>query len=88
VDHGFKQAIRTILTADTVSIAGAILLFFLAIGSVKGFALALLITTIFDILVAVFYTRPAVSLLAYTRLGDGGRFSIRGATGRPTEAAE
>jgi preprotein translocase subunit SecD len=88
VDHGFTQAIRTILTANTVSIAGALLLFFLAIGSVKGFALALLITTTLDILVAVFYTRPAVSLLAQTRLGDGGRFSIRGATGRPTEATE
>ncbi len=88
VDHGFSQAIRTILTANTVSIAGAILLFFLAIGSVKGFALALLITTVCDIVVAVFYTRPAVALLAQTRLGDGGKFSIRGATGRPKEATE
>jgi hypothetical protein len=36
----------------------------------------------------VFYTRPAVSLLAHTRLGDGGWFSIRGATGRPKEAGQ
>ena len=87
VDHAFKRSIRTILTADTVAIVGAILLFFLAIGSVKGFALALLITTILDVLIAVFYTRPAVALLAQTGLGDGGRFSIRGATGRPAEGA-
>ena len=88
IDHAFSRAIRTILTADTVSFASAVLLFFLAIGSVKGFALALLIATICDVLVAVFFTRPAVALLGYTRLGDGGRFSIRGATGLPTEAVE
>lgn len=85
VDHAFTRAIRTILTADTVSFVGAVLLFFLAIGSVKGFALALLVATICDVLVAVFFTRPAVALLAHTRLGDGGRFSIRGATGLPPE---
>ncbi len=85
VDHAFTRAIRTIITADTVSFVGAVLLFFLAIGSVKGFALALLVATICDVLVAVFYTRPAVALLAHTRLGDGGTFSIRGATGLPPE---
>jgi preprotein translocase subunit SecD len=88
VDHGYSQAIRTIVTADTVALIGSVLLFFLAIGSVKGFALALLVTTICDLLIAVFYTRPAVSLLAHTRLGDGGWFSIRGATGRPKEAGQ
>lgn len=85
VDHGFSRAFHTIITADTVSFAGAVLLFFLAIGSVKGFALALLVATICDVLVAVFFTRPAVALLAYSRFGDGGRFSIRGATGLPPE---
>ena len=88
VDHGYSQAIRTIITADTVALIASLLLFFLAIGSVKGFALALLITTIGDLVMAVFFTRPAVSLLAHTRLGDGGWFSIRGATGRPKEAGQ
>jgi len=88
VDHGYSQAIRTIITADTVALIASVLLFFLAIGSVKGFALALLVTTIGDLVMAVFYTRPAVSLLAHTRLGDGGWFSIRGATGRPKEAGQ
>jgi preprotein translocase subunit SecD len=88
VDFAFTKAIHTILTADTVSFAGAVLLFFLAIGSVKGFALALLIATLCDVMVTVFFTRPAVALLSRTRLGDGGRFSIRGATGLPPEAAK
>ena len=85
IDHAFARSFRTILTADTVSFAGAVLLFFLAIGSVKGFALALLIATVIDVFVAYFFTRPAVALVAQTRLGEGGRLSIRGATGNPSE---
>jgi preprotein translocase subunit SecD len=87
IDHAFKRSFRTILTADTVSFAGAVLLFLLAVGSVKGFALALLIATITDVFVAYFYTRPAVALLARTKLGEGGPMSIRGATGRASEVA-
>jgi len=85
IDHAFARAFRTILTADTVSLFAAVLLYFLAIGSVKGFALALGIATFSDVLIAYFYTRPAVSLLARTRFGEGGRFSIRGATGEAKE---
>ena len=88
IDHAFTRAFRTILTADTVSFAGAVLLFFLAIGSVKGFALALGIATVCDVVVAVFFTRPAVALLSGTPLlGEGGRMSIRGAVGVPPEEA-
>ena len=88
IDHAFTRAFRTILTADTVSFAAAVLLFFLAIGSVKGFALALGIATVCDVVVAVFFTRPAVALLSGTPLlGEGGRMSIRGAVGVPPEGA-
>jgi preprotein translocase subunit SecD len=86
IDHAFRRSFRTILTADFVSLLGAFLLFFLAIGSVKGFALALGIATVTDVFVAYFYTRPAVAYLAHTRFGEGGRASIRGATGRAKEA--
>jgi protein-export membrane protein SecD len=82
VEEGFGRAFRTILTADTVSFTGAILLWFLALGPVKGFALALGLATIIDVAVAYFFTRNAVALVSGTRLGDGGRFSIRGTTGR------
>jgi preprotein translocase subunit SecD len=87
IDHAFQRSFRTILTADFVSLLGAFLLFWLAIGSVKGFALALGIATVTDVVVAYFYTRPAVALLAHTGFGEGGRASIRGATGRAKEAA-
>ena len=79
VTDGFKGAFRTILTADTVSLLGAVLLYLLAVGPVRGFALALGIATVLDLFVARTYTRRAVWLLGRTRLGDGGPFSIMGA---------
>jgi preprotein translocase subunit SecD len=86
VDHAFPRAFRTILTADTVSLAGAILLWALAVAQVRGFALALGIATVTDVIVAYFFTRPAAAFVARTRLGDGGALSVRGATGHPREA--
>jgi protein-export membrane protein SecD len=88
-DAGFQRAFRTILTADFVTAAGSVLLWMLAIGPVKVFAIALGVSTLIDVLVAYFYTRPAVMLLARTRFGEGGALSIRGAMGRTAhEAAE
>jgi preprotein translocase subunit SecD len=78
-DEAFPIAFRTILTADTVSLLGAVLLYFLAVGAVKGFALALGLATILDIFIARSYTRRAVRALAETSLGEGGSFSMRGA---------
>jgi preprotein translocase subunit SecD len=88
IDHGFARAFRTMVTADTVSLVASVLLFLLAVGSVKGFALALGIATVTDLAVAYFFTRPAVALLGLTRLGEGGRFSIRGATGVAQEVEQ
>jgi len=89
VDQAFKRAFRTILTADFVTLAGSGLLWILAIGPVKGFAITLGIATAIDVLVAYFFTRPAVMLLVRSKLGEGGLFSIRGAMGRTArEAAE
>ena len=84
VDEGFARAFRTILTADTVSILAAVLLWLLAVGPVKGFALTLGIATFLDIIVAYYFTRNAVWLMARTPLGSGGWFSMEGASGRRT----
>jgi preprotein translocase subunit SecD len=81
VDYGFTKAFHTILTADTVTFAGSILLWILAIGPVKGFALTLGIATLVDVLVARFFTRPAAMLLVRSKYGEGGRLSILGAMG-------
>ncbi len=79
-EEGFKRAFRTILTADTVSLLAAGLLWWLAVGAVKGFAISLLIATLLDIFVARFYTKRAVGMMAPTRLGEGGAFTIEGAS--------
>lgn len=81
VSEGFRSAYRTILTADTVSLLGAILLYILAVGPVRGFALTLGIATVLDLFVARAYTRRAAWILARTRLAEHGPFSITAAAG-------
>lgn len=84
VTDGFRKAYRTILTADTVSILGAFLLWVLAVGPVKGFALALGLATALDIVVARYYTKNAVAVVAETSLSERGFMSIRAAAGART----
>jgi preprotein translocase subunit SecD len=62
--RSFKVTWRTIWSADLISILGAGILFWLSVGSVRGFALYLGITTLCDLFVCYFFTRPAVLLLA------------------------
>jgi preprotein translocase subunit SecD len=64
VDRSFTRSFRTILAADLVSLIGAVVLYVLAIGSVRGFALFLAISTILDLFVAYFFMHPLVSLMA------------------------
>ena len=60
----------------------AVLLYALAVGQVKGFALTLGLATVIDVLVAYFYTRPATYLLGRGPLAEGGAFTVTGAMGR------
>lgn len=71
--RGFERAWRTILAADTVSLIGAVVLWWLTVGSVRGFAFFLGLSTMADIIVSYFFTRPAVLLLARTKLFNRGR---------------
>jgi preprotein translocase subunit SecD len=72
VEAGWKRAIRTILASDTVNFLAAAVLFILAVGNVRGFALTLGITTLIDIIVVVLFTHPVMQLLAQTKFfGDG-----------------
>jgi preprotein translocase subunit SecD len=67
VDRGFSRAFRTILAADLVSLIGAAVLYFLASGSVKGFAFFLGLSTVLDLAVAFFFMHPLVVILARRR---------------------
>jgi preprotein translocase subunit SecD len=71
--RSFSAAFRTILVADTASFIGAIVLWYLTVGAVRGFAFFLGLSVLIDVFVAYFYTRPAVLLLARTRLFNGRR---------------
>ncbi|MEI8390919.1 MAG: protein translocase subunit SecD [Actinomycetes bacterium] len=72
-ERGFKSAWRTILAADIVSLIGAFTLWYLTVGSVRGFAFFLGLSTMCDIVIAWFFTRPAMLLLARTKRLQRGR---------------
>jgi preprotein translocase subunit SecD len=63
VDRGFRSAWRTVLAADTVSLLAAILLYIIAVGDVKGFAFFLGLSTLMDVFITWYFTRPLVILL-------------------------
>jgi protein-export membrane protein SecD len=67
VDRGFSSALKTNVAANSVAFAAAIILYLLAVGSVRGFALTLGISALFDIILLYFYTHPAVALIARNR---------------------
>ncbi|QEE61294.1 protein translocase subunit SecD [Salinibacterium sp. dk2585] len=72
VEAGWKRAIRTVLASDAVNFLAAAVLFVLAIGNVRGFALTLGITTLIDLLVVSLFTHPVMQLLAKTKFfGEG-----------------
>ncbi len=72
VEAGWKRALRTVLAAKGVNLLSAVVLFVLAIGNVRGFALTLGVTTIIDVLVVVLFTHPVLQLLATTRFFSSG----------------
>ena len=64
VETGWVRARRTIVVADSVSIIAAVLLYFLAVGGVRGFAFTLGLTTLVDLLVIFAFTKPLMTILS------------------------
>ena len=62
VPRGWARARKTILSGNAVSFLAAAVLYFLAVGQVKGFAFTLGLTTILDVLVVFTVTWPLVYL--------------------------
>lgn len=72
VEHGWIRARRTIVASDAVNLLAAVVLYFLAVGGVRGFAFTLGLTTVIDLLVVAAFTHPVMALLIRTRFfGDG-----------------
>lgn len=62
VPRGWARARKTILSGNAVSFLAAAVLYFLAVGQVKGFAFTLGLTTILDVLVVFTVTWPLIYL--------------------------
>ncbi|MBW3589126.1 MAG: protein translocase subunit SecD [Actinobacteria bacterium] len=74
VDKGFRDAWRTLKAANFVTILAAITLYFLAVGPVRGFALALGMATLLDLAFTIALTWPVASLIARSQLLGHGPF--------------
>ena len=87
VDRGFKSAYRTIVYADAISFLGALVLWLLSIGAVKGFAFMLGLSTLIDVITAYTFTRPLVILLGRNRVfTDCRSFGVARGLAAPAEA--
>ncbi len=76
VESAWVRARNTCLAADAVSLIAALVLYLFASGVVKGFAFALGLTTLIDLVVFFYFTKPMVSYLAHYRFfNKGHRFS-------------
>ena len=62
VPHAWDRAKQTIVTGNFVTLIASVVVYFLAVGEVKGFAFTLGLTTVFDLVVTYLLTAPLVIL--------------------------
>ncbi|MFC8081025.1 protein translocase subunit SecD [Streptomyces sp. NPDC057307] len=72
VERAWPRARRTILVSDFVSFLAAAVLFTVTVGKVQGFAFTLGLTTVLDVVVVFFFTKPIMTLVARTKFFSGG----------------
>jgi preprotein translocase subunit SecD len=73
--RAWVRARRTILSADAVSFLAAAILYWLAIGDVKGFAFTLGLSTVLDLIVVFLFTHPLMAVLSRVKSFGSNRFS-------------
>jgi preprotein translocase subunit SecD len=77
VEKGFKRAFRTVLAADFSSFIGALILYALTVGDVRGFAFFLGLATLLNVVTTYFFTRPLVVLIGRrSSVGQAGFLSV------------
>ncbi|MEU9285119.1 protein translocase subunit SecD [Streptomyces sp. NPDC048275] len=64
VERAWPRARRTIMVSDFVSFLAAAVLFIVTVGKVQGFAFTLGLTTVLDVVVVFFFTKPLMTILA------------------------
>ena len=82
VPRAWLRARRTILSADAVSFLAAAILYYLAAGTVKGFAFTLGLSTVLDLVIVFLFTHPVVTLFARNKAFMSPRISGLGAVQR------
>ena len=76
VNIGWTRAKRTILASDAINLLAALVLYFLAVGGVQGFAFTLGVMTIIDLMVVFMFSHPMlVLLLKIPFFGNGHKLS-------------
>ncbi|KLL11456.1 preprotein translocase subunit SecD [Protofrankia coriariae] len=88
-ERAWPSARRTMLSADTVSFLAAAVLYILSVGSVRGFAFTLGLSTLIDVLIMFIFTRPVVTLLVRRPFFATSRFSgltVAAVRGQPAAA--
>jgi preprotein translocase subunit SecD len=76
--RSFENSWRTIIVANTSTLIGAVILWWLSIGSVRGFAFFLGLSSLTSMIAVYFFTRPAVLLISdWNRLNTRGVLGVR-----------
>jgi preprotein translocase subunit SecD len=66
VPRAWIRARRTIITANAVTILAAVVLYLVGIGAVRGFAFALGLATLLDLVIVFLFRHPMMTMLART----------------------
>ncbi len=67
VPRAWVRARRTIISANTISLLSALVLYLVSVGSVKGFAFALGLATLLDLVVVFLFRHPMMAMFANTK---------------------
>ena len=67
VPRAWVRARRTIISANTITIMAAVVLYIVSIGAVKGFAFALGLSTVLDLIVVFLFRHPIMTMFANTK---------------------
>ncbi|WP_212995218.1 protein translocase subunit SecD [Winogradskya consettensis] len=67
VPRAWARARRTIISANTITIMCAVVLYIVSIGAVKGFAFALGLSTVLDLVVVFLFRHPIMTMFANTK---------------------
>src|SRR4029079_3615839 len=88
VPRAWARARRTIISANAISILAAVVLYVVAVGTVKGFAFALGLATLLDLIVVFLFRHPIMATFARTRAFLSPRVSGLGRVLEPAADAD